>query len=183
MSEGLWRIGMIRVQFARRPCRTAMIGRPAALFHLDGLEVDRACGWLRPRRLLGRSHGNNDVLPEDPASSGVQPFARRSGMTSALSRGDQPCNRSHELLGLVDLIVALGAHHAVPGMVVEKPERHLVERGLDRADLRENVDAAVSSLVGIRSPGRVETNLTVPPGGMIRFCSPYPREVSKELPR
>src|SRR3712207_9583839 len=41
---------------------------------------------------------------------------------------------------LLELLLG-GADHAVPGMVVQEPERDLVQRGLDGRDLREDVDA------------------------------------------
>ena len=47
----------------------------------------------------------------------------------------------HQLLGHLFLLVALGPRHAMARVVVEQPERHLVQRGLDRADLGEHVDA------------------------------------------
>jgi hypothetical protein len=56
-------------------------------------------------------------------------------------RGHEPRDGGHQFVGLVGLLVSLGAHDAVAGVVVEQSERDLVERRLDRADLREHVDA------------------------------------------
>src|SRR4029453_3935161 len=47
----------------------------------------------------------------------------------------------HQLIGLLGPVGALGAHHAVAGVLVEQPERDLVQRGVDGADLRDDVDA------------------------------------------
>src|SRR5512133_1149409 len=65
-------------------------------------------------------------------------------MTSA-TRGsapaDEPPDGGHHLVGAIDALRALGAHHAVARVVVEQAERDLVERGAHGADLGEDVDA------------------------------------------
>src|SRR5207249_421596 len=54
----------------------------------------------------------------------------------------EPPDGGHQLLGLgLAVLVGLRAHDAVLGMVVKQAKRDLVERGLDRGDLREHVDA------------------------------------------
>ena len=44
-------------------------------------------------------------------------------------------------MGPLALLVWFGTDHAGLGVPVEQAERHLVERGLRRRDLREDVDA------------------------------------------
>ena len=58
-----------------------------------------------------------------------------------LAAAHEPGDGRHELVGLVELIVALGAHDAVPCVLVEQAEGDLVERRLDRVDLRQDVNA------------------------------------------
>ena len=58
----------------------------------------------------------------------------------------QTSDGSHQLVGLRVALAGLRAHHAVVGAVVEKAERDLVERGLDRGDLGEYVDAVAVSV-------------------------------------
>src|SRR5512132_1733437 len=53
----------------------------------------------------------------------------------------EPPDGGHKLVGAVDALLALGAHHAMARVVVEQAERNLVHCGLDRADLGEHVDA------------------------------------------
>src|SRR4051794_30966265 len=60
---------------------------------------------------------------------------------SALPATHEPADGGHQLFGLL-LLVAIGrADDAMLRVLVEQPERHLVERGLHGADLREDVDA------------------------------------------
>src|SRR5688500_12022798 len=56
-----------------------------------------------------------------------------------LAAAHEAADGSHELVGLVRLV--LRAHDAVPGVLVEEAEGHLVERRLDRGDLRDHIDA------------------------------------------
>src|SRR3954453_23074360 len=51
----------------------------------------------------------------------------------------QPPDRAHELVGR--RLGRLLADQAVAGVPIQEPERDLVERRLDRADLRQHVDA------------------------------------------
>ena len=65
-------------------------------------------------------------------------------ITSATRRSapaHEPPDGGHHLVGAIDALLALGAHDAMARVVVEQAERDLVERGLDRADLGEHVDA------------------------------------------
>src|SRR4051812_9618063 len=58
-----------------------------------------------------------------------------------LSTPHQPADGGHQLFGAL-LLAALGvADDAMPGVVVEQAERHLVERRLHGRDLGEDVDA------------------------------------------
>src|SRR5215212_2376795 len=54
---------------------------------------------------------------------------------------DQTPDGAHHLLGLLLAVALAGSDHAVASVVLEQLERHLVQRGLDRGDLREDVDA------------------------------------------
>jgi hypothetical protein len=54
----------------------------------------------------------------------------------------KPADRIHELCRAFVLDLAVGfADDAVTRMVVEQPERHLVEGRLDRGDLGQDIDA------------------------------------------
>ena len=54
----------------------------------------------------------------------------------------EPPDGGHQFVGLgVALVCGGGTHHAVVGVVVEQPERDLVERRLGGADLGEDIDA------------------------------------------
>src|SRR5690606_25610287 len=92
--------------------------------------------------------------PVLPSSGRPGPPSRHSpGPRSAASRtrargGDgsaaphQPAHGRHQLGGHLVRLALLGAlGHAVPHVPVEQAQRHLVQRGLDGADLREDVDA------------------------------------------
>lgn len=49
--------------------------------------------------------------------------------------------RGHHLIGSLRPLTVLGAHHARMGVTVEQPEGDLVECGLDRRDLGQDIDA------------------------------------------
>src|SRR4051794_17206716 len=67
--------------------------------------------------------------------------SRRRGINHLAAAHEAP-DRAHQLGGaLVAGLLALGAHDAVAGVVVEEAEGDLVQRGLDGGDLREDVDA------------------------------------------
>jgi hypothetical protein len=58
-----------------------------------------------------------------------------------LAAAHEPPDRRHELVRAVLLLVLGAVDDAVAGVLVHEAERDLVQRGLDRADLREDVDA------------------------------------------
>src|SRR3954454_2215514 len=64
----------------------------------------------------------------------------RRGVNAPGSVGDEPADRAHQLLDLL-LARSLAAAHAVADVVVDEPERDLVERRLGGLDLSEHVDA------------------------------------------
>jgi hypothetical protein len=72
-----------------------------------------------------------------------RPFdaASRALWLRASAAAHEPTYRAHELIGQLGLGIALCAHHAMPSMVVQEAEGHLVQRGLSGADLREDVNA------------------------------------------
>ena len=66
-----------------------------------------------------------------------------AGAATAAAAAHQPADRAHQLVGLGSGLrrpLAL-AEQAVAGMVVEHPQRHLVQRRLDGGDLGQDVDA------------------------------------------
>jgi len=64
---------------------------------------------------------------------------RVSSLRSATAH--QARDGRHELLRPLGLVVVGGAEDAVLRVIVEEPERDLVERGLHGRDLRQDVDA------------------------------------------
>ena len=80
------------------------------------------------------------------AVRGRTPSARRvprpRGEPALSAATHQPADRIHQLGGLlVALLRGVGADDAMVGVVVEQPERHLVQRRARGRDLREHVDA------------------------------------------
>ena len=53
----------------------------------------------------------------------------------------QPCHGGHHLHGPLVLVIGLGSDHARVCMTIQQAEGDLVERGLDRRDLSQDVDA------------------------------------------
>jgi uncharacterized protein YxjI len=105
-------------------------GTPMAEVSKRWFSVRDTYGVRRPRR-PGRGARARDqhVHRRDPARLSRRP----------LPAAHEPRDRGHHL-GRLGLVVG-GADDAVRGVIVEQAERDLVERGLDRADLREDVDA------------------------------------------
>ena len=59
-----------------------------------------------------------------------------------LGTAHQPADGGHHLIGLgVALFGGSGADHAMMGVIVQQPERDLVQRRLGGADLGKDVDA------------------------------------------
>src|SRR5262245_50037014 len=59
---------------------------------------------------------------------------------SWLPSPDEAAQRGHELLAHLVAVLRLGAEHAVPHMVVDQRQRHLVEGRPHGADLLQHVD-------------------------------------------
>src|SRR6478672_1852324 len=83
----------------------------------------------------------SDAASASMSGASATPERYRRAARAPLSAAHEPADSGHQLGGLL-VALALGcAEHAVRGVVVEHPEGDLVQRGLDRADLGENVDA------------------------------------------
>lgn len=54
---------------------------------------------------------------------------------------DETSYGAHQFRRALILFASLASNHTMASVVVEQPQGHFVERGLYRADLRENVNA------------------------------------------
>ena len=91
----------------------------------------RAAG-ARPSRGRGRG-GRSDRRPRRHPNDRCD--------VAASAPAHEAGDGGHQLLGALLLDLRGAADHAVAGVVVHEAERDLVERGLDRGDLRQDVDA------------------------------------------
>src|SRR5687767_2994345 len=68
----------------------------------------------------------------------------------------QPADRAHQLVGeLLGCSFTTTLDDAVASVLVEQPQRDLVERGLDGADLRDDVDAVTILLDHLLDPAHL----------------------------
>jgi hypothetical protein len=83
-------------------------------------------------------------------TSGLRRFCLALGLErwsrELLAAAHESANRGHHLRGALILLAWLGSDHTGMSVAVEQPERHLVQGGLDRCDLCEDVDAVAIRL-------------------------------------
>ena len=82
--------------------------------------------------MVARVMATTDMELDEPAGLGA---------LQALAAAHEAADGRHQLGRAVLALAGVRAHDAVPRVVVQQPERDLVQRGLHRADLRDHVDA------------------------------------------